>query len=246
MCENKHQIATLSECINSLEVPSCLIEYAERYSSIMHIEVHRQFDNLYKTLLLGHFNLTMSCNDFSGTNMPTDLYTRELFVRNAIIWYNSAFDILLQSIWIFYGFYRIKDNSLEITKDTIEKILYNCKYQDIFKSVQREKIKMDKDLFENIVALHERVKDNITNWANIMKHRGNFEFIECPFRPMITYKSIKMPSKGTFLESFKTHHVNYDSSQTIVRVSIYEAIKTIIDFHNSMIRISKLLIKVCH
>ena len=109
------------ECLNeSLILPDwlyyereedLLIHAAIKKDNVIRIkEIFSQFHNLYDTIESARFNLLASYNQKVIEELTIDandaLWVKIQFINNAIQWYNNSFDILLQSLWIYYGIYR--------------------------------------------------------------------------------------------------------------------------------------------
>jgi len=244
MQENIKKLEDLKKKINQLEIPNWLIGQSESTSTtIVQIETRRQFDNLYKTLNSAHFNLAMSCLpdycSFIETTNP--LYIRELFTRSAILWYNSSFDMLLQSVWLYYRIYKTILPNTKLTNKGLVEILSACRYNDIVNAVNNGICNIDKELYDSIIALRNRMNP-ITSWANALKHRGNFEFRELPFRSSIPRKVVDF-KKGDNIIKILQAPIIYDTSKTFKKESIYKVITSLINYHKNISDTSKLLVE---
>lgn len=230
-----------------MEVPQWLISVPERIdTSIIEIETKKQLDNLYKTLSSAYFNLAMSCYpDYSSfVETKENLFIREQFAKSAIMWYNATFDILLQSIWLYYKiFYKVLPNA-KLTSKGINDILGVCHYVDFLDACKNNEINIDKELYDGIVSLRNYINP-IANWTNILKHRGNFEFQECPFRLSIPKIFTNWKIVDRKLIIYK-QPVTYDSSTSIRKASIYSAIRRLIIYHQKIVNFSKILVEKLH
>lgn len=217
-----------------------LIHAAINRDNVIRIkETISQFHNLYDTIESARFNLLTSYNQQVIEELTNDendaSWVKIQFINNAIQWYNNSFDILLQSLWIYYGIYgnncktrkalKIFDNvEVTITTKTLPEILKSCNYN----SVREWVIAHNSPLTEGLVELHCKLS-RIHHWANIFKHRGNIAYSDSPTEEI----------------EVKTHSVNaeskvwYNSTRTKESVSISQCVEEIINYHRGIIEYSK-------
>ena len=88
-----------------------LIHAAIRHNNVVRIkETFSRFHNLYESIASARFNLYSAFNEKVvedlTNNEDNELWIQIQFISNAIQWYNNSFDVLLQSLWIYYGIYK--------------------------------------------------------------------------------------------------------------------------------------------
>lgn len=190
------------------------------WSTLIHL-----YEALYNTIQSGRYNLYMSCKDsyeqaFNIDN-EDDQFLRCQFLNSALMHYNSAFDIMLECIWVGFGLYRYVKNegvlSLNTRKET-EHVLSLCTYKKI-KSLEKV---IDAALFEELVKLR-KTHQKIANWTNNLKHRGNLVYEEY-FEETIHVKT----------ES-KEKSILFDSSTIQSQVSIDKVKVSLIAYHSCLI-----------
>lgn len=104
------------------------------------------------------------------------------FLKNAIIWYNSCYDYILQIVYFGFDFNKPISCRSEYLKE-----LNNCRYQ-IPKNPKKlnstfytkfEKIASEngdaQDLFERLNTFYFENKGKLRDWANKLKHQGGIE-----------------------------------------------------------------------
>lgn len=219
-----------------------LVQSAIKKDNVIRIkETFTQFHNLYDTIESARFNLLASYNQKAIEDLSNDandaLWVKIHFMNNAIQWYNNSFDILLQSLWIYYGIYRNdyktkkalkKSDNIEvtITTETLPKILKSCNYN----SVRAWVIAHDSPLAEGLIELHNRLS-SIHNWANIFKHRGNIDYRDSTNSELeVEVHSLDDDTK-----------VWYNSTRTKESISINQCVEQIMNYHKAIIDYSKKL-----
>ena len=160
------------------------------------------------------------------------------FVNNAILWYNSTFDFLAQAVWLYYKLYEHAANfTIDSTKDRYSQIRERCNREEMIKIGER--IVDSPDLMKKVKNLRNKLTGNIPKWANYLKHRG-----------YIQYKEYTRPSSGLILINCEKGedilsaitrgaNVAYNSSETQSILSVREAIKTMINYHQLLMDVTK-------
>lgn len=101
------------------------------------------------------------------------------FLKNAIIWYNSCYDYILQIVYFGFDFNKPISCRSEYLKE-----LKNCRYiknQKTSKTfyTEFEKIALKnpdaQDLFERLNTFYFENKGKLRDWANKLKHQGGIE-----------------------------------------------------------------------
>lgn len=231
------------EWLNGIESYSVLLVNDEERDAETLIETARQFQYLYDAVCSGRFNLCTACKgNYSPGFLNDNASQKEVkwiqtqFINNAILWYNATFDILLQSIWFYYKLYLFLKTPLSLTVNNHESILRNCSWRNVI-TLGLDHI--PSHLMEKIGELRCFMIDNITKWANHLKHRGNINYNN---RQSFGY--IKIDSGGeNDLKSLLLNggSVRYDSTKTNTTITINYAIDTMIHYHQRLIDVTKVM-----
>lgn len=160
--------------LNKLELPDFIIGLP--FSSEPHIfEAHRIFEVIHRQVAFSRYSLHLSyIDDYSLSKDNADLrvWHRCLHLNNAIMWYNTCFDLLLQTIWLYDKLY-MKHFTDGLTTNTLEGILKKCKIKLI------QQILGDTEIIIQINTF----KDNntkVTDLTNSLKHRNGIEYTQLP------------------------------------------------------------------
>ena len=207
------------------------------------IETARQFQYLYDAVCSGRFNLCTACKGsyspgFLNNNASQDAeeWIQTQFINNAIMWYNATFDILLQSIWFYYKLYLSMKKPLSLTVDNHDKILRKCDWNHV-KELGPGRV--PSPLMAIIQELRAFMFDNISQWANHLKHRGNINY-----KNIASFGYIKIDMDGEKdLKSLllKGGKVLYDSTKTKTTITISKAIATMILYHQRLVDVTKVM-----
>lgn len=181
------------------------------------IEVFRLFQDVYNTFALARFSFREGFRKLHlYSSIPWDsgafgqYWIRTSYLNNAIIWYNSCFDILLQTLWIAKQYYVGKElRKTTLVKEdviqNIDKVLIGCKEKCILDSCIKEFSKKDSRKF-------------VRNKANSLKHRNG-----------LRYKEFKDPNSILFLLK------NYNSSSTESSVDIENVVSNLTSYHKDFV-----------
>lgn len=181
------------------------------------IEVSRLFQDVYNTFALARFSLHEGFRKLHlYSSIPWDsgafgqYWIRTAYLNNAIIWYNSCFDILLQTLWIAKQYYIGKkvNNTTLVKEDVIQNtdmVLIGCKKIFVLDSCITEFSKRDSREF-------------VKNKANSLKHRNG-----------LRYKEFKDPNSILFLLK------NYNSSSTESSVNIEDVVSNLTSYHKDFV-----------
>lgn len=107
--EKAFGILELPEYLNGLECRRLRLMKSDKEKPIL-IETCRRLQDLYDEICAARFALITACQSkypeyiSSEDNGGGHLWIQSQFVNTAILWYDAAFDILLQSIWIYFRF----------------------------------------------------------------------------------------------------------------------------------------------
>ena len=231
------------EWLNGIENYLLLLATDNERDTETLIETARQFQYLYDAVCSGRFNLCTACKGNYSPGFLNDNASQEAkewiqtqFINNAIMWYNATFDILLQPIWFYYKLYLSLKKPLSLTVNNHEEILRNCDWKN-FKRLGPDRV--PSYLMEKVQELRGFMFDNITQWANHLKHRGNINY-----KNKNCFEYIKIDMEGEKdLKSLlrKGGKVLYDSTKTKATITINNAIATMILYHQRMIDVTKVM-----
>lgn len=219
-----------------------LIHAAIRHNNVVRIkETFSRFHNLYDSIASARFNLYSAFNEKVVEDLTNDedneLWIQIQFISNAIQWYNNSFDVLLQSLWIYYGIYKndcktkkkLKmpdDSEVVLTTEALTAILSSCDYN----IVRMWLLTQENPLHNGLVKLHGTLCE-IRNWANTFKHRGNISFLNKSIaEPIVRIHSVGDETK-----------VWYNSTDAKVSISICHCVNELINYHKSIIELSKMI-----
>ncbi|MFR9525810.1 MAG: hypothetical protein SNJ29_12855 [Rikenellaceae bacterium] len=276
LCEFKHLIGVPHhelyniESINGLEIfnshqnimrianGDCI---ASELDYSIFIETCRIFQSLYFTMvnarhalfnglqILHHNNVMPWLNGEQG-----QFFLRESYICNAIMWYSSAYDILLQCLWIGMRMYtscEISDNDKKKFSyyDIIayeEKILTRC--QEI--ESQDKVLFKESDIrgnFNDIINKCRHDKFNalpqykflqtfrgryskLNKWANLLKHKSGLQFKETYIRSGIAL----LDSKGQ------------PYARNVELLDIDQIAELLSDYHKDFIGITEQVLQMLH
>lgn len=208
------------------------------------IETCRCYQSLYDVICSARFNLACACrNEYPELLDPANpqlshIWMRSQFVNNAILWYNAAFDLSLQPLWIYYKMYAKTKQNLSLTTKTLEKILETCRFDNLKKNSPKE---LGDYIIPKLDGINSNMQGNIKMWANTLKHRKKIEYIELSKKD----HPIAVGGKFTFVKDEKGNRTvmmsegEYNSSKTIQRVVMADVICTLISFHKELIPVTK-------
>ncbi len=237
----------LPEWLNGKELnyPSFNEDQGRETATLM--ETARQFQYLYDAICAGRFNLATACKkkytpDFLEENSAekAHVWVQIQFVNNAIFWYNATFDILLQSIWFYYKLYMYLEEPLMLTSKTFGQIQKVCNRE---KALSLGEGRVSSNLMNEIKKLRNGMTNNIPTWANYLKHNGSIQYKEYSHRNAVV-GTIECKDGEDILSAFqRCAPMVYNSSKTLKEITIREAINTLIHYHQSLIEVSKELVK---
>ncbi len=162
-------------------------------------------------------------------------WLRYQYIKNSIIWYNSSFDILLQTLWFGFSLYKkININKKRITEidssETYKELLKACTYSKVKKVLKQINSPDSTDLLRVIDSYYKCYeREKINTWSNTLKHHGNFIISEL-YSPSFGMKTGKYNSIYTIpeiyeidklIEILKKHHIK-----------LFKLTKFIFDFFN--------------
>lgn len=184
-------------------------------------ETFRLFQDVYNTFALARFSLL---EGFRKLHLYSTLkwdsggsgqyWIRTSYLNNAIIWYNSCFDILLQTLWIGKRYFiGVKPNNNQ--PSFVMADLYS-KYEDIIKVPLTTRLKDKEMCIKNFVddITYRCIRDK----ANQLKHRNG-----------LRYKEFCDPNLMMFAFG------DYNSRSTESSTNIEEVIAELISYHKAFV-----------
>lgn len=237
----------LPEWLNGKELNYLFFVKDKERDTATLVETARQFQYLYDAICAGRFNLATACKkkytpDFLEGNSPekAHIWVQIQFVNNAIFWYNATFDILLQSIWFYYKLYTYLEEPLMLTSKTFGQIQKACNREE---ALSLGEGRVPSNLMNEIKKLRNGMTNNIPTWANYLKHNGSIQYKEYSHRNAVV-GTIECKEGEDILSAFQRGApMVYNSSKTLKEITIREAINTLIHYHQSLVELSKELVK---
>lgn len=175
-------------------------------------ETFRLFQDVYNTFALAKFSFLEGFRKLHlystlkwDSGAPGQYWIRTSYLNNAIIWYNSCFDILLQTLWIGKKYYIEKNLQFEDLWLRFDVVLARC----------REAAIPDpciKSFIDTSTVKHVR------ELANKLKHRNGLRYEEFCDPNLIMYD-----------------FGDYNSRQTESSTNIEEVISELISYHKAFI-----------
>lgn len=206
--EKNHQLSMLTNRING----KC-----DKETVAVCTETFRLFQDVYNTFALARFSLLEGFRKLHlystlkwDSGAPGQYWIRTSYLNNAIIWYNSCFDILLQTMWIGKKYYinkKINKKNLQFEDLWLrfDEVLARCREADIPETCI-------KSFSDTSTVKHVR------GLANKLKHRNGLRYEEFCDPNLIMYD-----------------FGDYNSRQTESSTNIEEVISELISYHKAFI-----------
>ena len=204
-------------------------------------ETVRRMQDCYQCISAGKYNLTQANsrsypNIINPTRKSTN-YVRSIYLNNALHWYNSAFDLLLQVIWFHYRLYEGTPKKLSISED-FDKVLKQCSV---------DKIKERKDIVPAVIidaidVLQQRYSE-CREWTNNLKHRRFIRYreLESKGKPAVITAT---PLEGESLwDAFRNGRVAYNSMETELSLSMSQVKKALMLCHKAIYNAAAVVVK---
>lgn len=149
-------------------------------------DLYSQITSARFALIMGHKKLHDSNYVNQNSGKIGQYWLRFQYLKNAINWYNSSFDILWQTIWFGFALYkniefgRSPRKILQIDSPKAFKILLTrCKLDLIAKSLKEVDTVYSIELLKQIEKFNNSKEQKIIRkWANSLKHHGRFRIKE--------------------------------------------------------------------
>ena len=200
--------------------------------------------DLYNQIVSARFQLIMGykkLHDPEYFNWKFDDYgqnwLRFQYLKSAINNYNSAFDILCQTLWFGFDLYRvIESNKPKRTIQKIEseselKVLFRkCKWTNLHNALKKEGSENGKELLNRLESFrHSQAGKNIRDWAKTIKHHGKFNAREL-------YRANSALIYGKFNSQYaRPLTLSLDEIAEVLKeyhIQFYTLCKYIVDFFN--------------
>lgn len=208
------------------------------------METCRCLQSLYDVICSARLNLACACRkeypellDANNTQL-SHIWMSSQFLNNAILWYNAAFDLALQPLWVYFKIYAKGNANFRLTTENLDKILEKCRFENLKRNGD---IIIGGPLITKLERINANMQNNIRLWANNLKHRKKMEYAE------LSKRAHQISVGGTFSmrkdENGKTiltiNEGEYNSSKTIERIDMDYVINTLITFHKELVLLTK-------
>ena len=208
------------------------------------METCRCFQSFYDVICSARLNLACACRkeypELLDKNNPllSQVWMRSQFVNNSILWYNAAFDLALQPLWLYYKVYTKSKTNFELTTENLDRILENCRFDSLKKNGTKE---IGDKLILKLDIINSKMKENIRLWANILKHRKKIDYVELAKKdhPIAIGGKFAFGKDENGNKIIKLFEGEYNSSKTIKYIYMTEVVNTLFSFHKDIISISK-------
>lgn len=235
----------LPEFINGLESKNVcnILQPNEYYPS--QIETFRLFQNLYFNISYARYSLYQACEEDHSKEFSSSegvMWLRCFYCNNALILYNSCFDLLLQTIWIYkelyvgYNFSRKSGETKsfnKITTSDLSNIYKGCSLEAVNKQY-----KSNKEHLKEINKFNTEFS-KVRNWANALKHRNGITYKQLytnsPLGLIKCNWNLVNQEDGTL--RLKTNDISYNSSETIELEDINEITTLLIKYHKEFYKL---------
>lgn len=194
-------------------------------------EVLRRFGGVYHTGAEARFNLAIAqlkrYPDFLSDDSDDEshLWISTVFTDNALISYQSLFDLILQVSWIYYKIYTYyylpdKVTQLKLSNDSLHYILHKCELKRI---VTHGDLLNPQYLKALVDFSNSDIYKRINELANSSKHRQSINYLEVSTEDQLLVKSD-----------------SYCSADTLLSERLDDVIKSLKEYHNEIYDLIKL------
>lgn len=195
-------------------------------------EVLRRFSGVYHTGAEARFNLAIAqlkrYPDFLSDDSDDEshLWISTVFTDNALISYQSLFDLILQVSWIYYKVYTYyylpdKVTNLKLSNNSLHYILQKCD----FKKITQHGDLLNPRYLKALVDFNDSdIYKRINELANSSKHRQSINYQEISTEDQLLVKSD-----------------TYCSADTLLSEKLDDVIQSLKDYHNAIYDLIKLL-----
>lgn len=228
------------ECIHELDIVFKQLEKGDQYHAVI-IETFRVLHDLSFTLNTARYALMQAhrilhfSSELKWSTGWEQLWSRAVWLNNAIVMYNSCFDKLIQAVWIgfeSYIGYREKDKNGKLketplsrqdlySKSGLNRIYKSCDYNTIKKRLPQN---IKSILSNNTIKKLSKVR----TYANKIKHRGGMRY-----KGLFPYGTI-----GELTNAFC-----YSSARTQIEDDMDKIINEVKEYHNIFCELVKTVFK---
>lgn len=235
----------LPEFLNGIEICNFPSDYGNLKSYSV-LEVYRRLQSLYDSICSARFNLCNACKlEFPEYIDPKNtakahIWIRTQFTNNAILWYNSTFDFLLQVVWFYYELYKILKKPMDLTTSNFEAIMKKCTLKNIKIITSKHTEIVDVDLLNKIEEFHHNFHATISNWANSIKHRSSIIYADMNDHNTILLQAYQCKPGENILDALRRNaDLMYNSKETIREVHLNDVLNSLIKYHKALIKYSE-------
>ena len=204
-------------------------------------ETVRRMQDFYQCLSAGKYNLLRAqLQSYPNIVNPTrekNNEIRSIYLNNALHWYNSAFDLLLQVVWFHYRLYEEVSKQVSLSQD-YEIVLKQCSVDRI----KKHKGTVPTAIIDAIDVLQQRYAE-CREWTNNLKHRRFIRYreLEGKGKPAVI---TTIPLEGESVwEAFRNGRIAYNSMETVLSLSMSQVKKTLTLCHKAIYNASAVVIE---
>lgn len=192
-------------------------------------EIIRRLGGLYDCIADARFNLAAAQLDeytnFIAIDSDSDsiLYISKIFVNNALVWYQAAFDLLIQISWLYFRIYEqfhIGNKStpkLSFSSANLPLIYQKCTWQRI----RENKDSLPQDYWGELSSFaNSDTYHKVNDLANALKHRQR-----------INYSEVSVSEQVIVLTP------NYNSSDSSIHEDLNNVISILKKYHSDLYHI---------
>ena len=204
-------------------------------------ETVRRMQDLYQCISAGKYNLLCASHrSYSNLARQTRFgnnYIRSIYLNNALHWYNSAFDLLLQVVWFHYRLYDEASKGLALSVN-FEKALKQCSADKIKEQIEI----VPTEIIDAITDLKNRYTE-CREWTNNLKHRRFIRYSELASKgkpAVIT----AIPVEGESLwDAFRQGRIAYNSMETELMLSMKKVKSTLVYCHKAIYNAAAIIVE---
>lgn len=216
---------TFEEAFNTIKLPKY------NYISILgdseflpnKVEAHRRFDDLISIICSARFNLVMSFQESYKEyekRKGDNLWIKSQFIINALNWYNSAIDMLIQVICFYFEY----GSPIKTSADVLSLLRSNTLRtlpDNSFEKIEIRKFKED----------HK----DVSELANSLKHRQWIRFNDIYNEDVRYIKGKESFKQDGLIFHIEEENFDYNSAETILTPSFEETQSLLITYHNDLL-----------
>lgn len=184
-------------------------------------------------------------SDYSEVSYQWQYLQRCYFAENAIYSYYSAFEIILQLIWISKEYHKEKMDSID--EQNFENAVNSCNFKKLMSKLTKDN---EFDLLRLFASQSDECKDYtllndfkcVRDWCNVFKHHGTLRFNgeREVGKPTVRFVPTQN-SESSYLSGFSSNDFQY----TYIDLDL-EVLPELVKYHNAIISLAKRVIDSCH